>query len=89
MKKNIKPTNISAKYYLQNEVTKAKQVLAGDGIKETVDCFIQINKGNQNSKTEKRKTVPAKSMPKNTLHTQHLNTHGCTEKKTAMMTQWK
>ena len=43
-KRHIKPTNISAEDYLWNEMAKANQTLATDGLNKLNDHFTQFHK---------------------------------------------
>ena len=52
MKRYIKPTNISAKDYIQNEIAKANQMLSEERLFQHNDHFVQFHKSNQYNTTE-------------------------------------
>ena len=57
MKRQIKPTNITAEDYLQNEMAKGNQTLAADGLNKLADHFMQLHKSDYQYRNRRKKTM--------------------------------
>ena len=81
MKRDLKPTNILAEDYIQNQITKANQTLAADTLNELTDQFMQILEDHQFNKNEDEDNNNiSKDNTRSISHKGQLNANVYTEK---------